>query len=81
MHAAEPISKTVRRRFVLGKQGLWPGRRRLGNEGPSAALHAVEAVQVDPVSVVASSAGIVLSGRIAASVDTTALRAAANDHV
>ncbi len=58
------ISATVRRRFILGKQGLWPGRRWSGKQGVAEAICAIEAVQVDPVSVVAPSHDLVLWGRV-----------------
>lgn len=59
------INNQVRRRYILGKQGLWPGRRWTGKDGVTAALNAVEAIQIDPVSVVAESPDIVLWGRVA----------------
>jgi uncharacterized protein YcaQ len=59
------INNEIRRRYILGKQGLWPGRRWAGIEGTAQALRAVEAIQIDPVSVVAESPDIVLWGRIA----------------
>lgn len=58
------ISKTTARRFVLGRQGLWPGRRWVGREGTAAALRAIEAVQLDPLTVVARSHDIALWGRV-----------------
>jgi uncharacterized protein YcaQ len=58
------ISKSVLRRFVLGKQGLWPGRRWEGKTGTAEALKNIEAIQIDPVSVVAQSHDIVLRGRV-----------------
>lgn len=58
------ISTTTQRRYILGKQGLWPGRRWHGLEGTAQAIHATEAVQIDPVSVVACSHDIVLWGRV-----------------
>lgn len=58
------ISKATARRFVLGRQGLWPGRRWAGKEGTAEALRAVEAVQMDPLNVVARSHDIVLWGRV-----------------
>ncbi|HLX57004.1 MAG TPA: crosslink repair DNA glycosylase YcaQ family protein [Ktedonobacteraceae bacterium] len=58
------ISKTTARRFVLGRQGLWPGRRWSGKDGTAQALHAVEAVQMDPLNIVARSHDIVLWGRV-----------------
>jgi uncharacterized protein YcaQ len=58
------ISQQTHRRFILGKQGLWPGRRWAGKEGTAQALCGIEAVQMDPVSVVAQSHDIVLWGRV-----------------
>ena len=58
------IDEVIRRRFVLGKQGLWPGRRWVGKKGTASALHAVEALQIDPVSIIASSPDIALWGRV-----------------
>ncbi|MEM7031658.1 MAG: crosslink repair DNA glycosylase YcaQ family protein [Chloroflexota bacterium] len=60
------ISERVRRRFILGKQGLWPGRRWRGKDGTASALQAVEAIQVDPVSVIAPSHDLNLWGRVEA---------------
>jgi len=48
------ISKTTARRFVLGRQGLWPGRRWAGQDGTAEALCTIEEVQMDPLNVVAS---------------------------
>jgi uncharacterized protein YcaQ len=59
-----PISKATHRRFVLGKQGLWPGRRFAGLEGVTAALHQMEALQLDPLNVIARSQDIALWGRV-----------------
>ncbi len=42
------ISKTTARRLVLGRQGLWPGRRWAGQEGTAEALRIIEEVQMDP---------------------------------
>jgi uncharacterized protein YcaQ len=58
------ISKINQRRFILGKQGLYPGRRWQGKEGVCEALRAGCVVQVDPLSVVAQSQDIVLYGRV-----------------
>jgi uncharacterized protein YcaQ len=58
------ISKTTARRFVLGRQGLWPGRRWAGLEGTAEALRTAEAVQMDPLNVVARSHDIVLWSRV-----------------
>ena len=58
------ITNAVRRRFILGKQGLWPGRRWRGKKGLEAALNVLQGVQMDPVSIVAQSHDIVLWGRV-----------------
>ena len=59
------FEKTLRR-IILGSQGLWPeGRRWSGKEGTVQALKAVEAVQMDPLNVVARSHDIVLWSRVA----------------
>lgn len=58
------ISKTTSRRFILGKQGLWPGKRWAGKQGTIEAIRAIEAVQLDPLNVVARSQDIALWGRI-----------------
>jgi uncharacterized protein len=60
------ISKTSARRFVLGRQGLWPGRRWAGLEGTAEALYEAEAVQMDPLNVVARSHDILLWSRVSA---------------
>lgn len=58
------ISKQTARRFILGRQGLWPGRRWSGEQGLDAALRASEAIQMDPLNVVARSHDIALWGRV-----------------
>ncbi len=58
------ISKQTARRFVLGKQGLWPGRRWKGRSGTAQAIDACEAVQLDPLNVIARSQDIVLHSRV-----------------
>lgn len=58
------ISAGVARRFILGKQGLWPGRRWRGSEGAELAMHAMEYLQLDPLQVVARSQDIVLHSRV-----------------
>src|SRR5512140_3517075 len=58
------ISKQVARRFVLGRQGLWPGRRWRGRKGTSQALRACEAVQLDPLQATARSQELVLHSRV-----------------
>ena len=58
------ISKQTARRFILGKQGLWPGRRWKGKAGTATAIRACEAVQLDPLNVIARSQDIVLHSRV-----------------
>ncbi|MEW6083999.1 MAG: crosslink repair DNA glycosylase YcaQ family protein [Chloroflexota bacterium] len=58
------ISKQTARRFVLGKQGLWPGRRWKGKNGTTRAINACEAVQLDPLNVIARSHDIALHSRV-----------------
>ncbi len=58
------ISPQTARRFILGKQGLWPGRRWKGKKGVAQAISACEAVQLDPLNVVARSQDIVLHSRV-----------------
>jgi uncharacterized protein len=58
------ISQQTARRFILGKQGLWPGRRWRGKKGTANAMRACEAVQLDPLNVVARSQDIVLHSRV-----------------
>lgn len=58
------ISPDIARRYLLGRQGLWPGRRWAGKEGAAEAVRALEAVQVDPMTVVARSHDLVLWSRV-----------------
>jgi hypothetical protein len=58
------ISQQTARRFVLGRQGLWPGRRWRGKKGVAQAIRACEAVQLDPLNVIARSQDIVLHSRV-----------------
>lgn len=59
------ISQQTARRFILGKQGLWPGRRWAGRAGTRAAARAVEHLQVDPLVIVARSHDLMLHSRVA----------------
>ena len=52
------------RRFILGKQGLWPGRRWRGLEGTEQAMRAMEYLQLDPLQMVARSHDITLHSRV-----------------
>lgn len=58
------ISRQTERRFVLGRQGLWPGRRWQGLEGTAQAAHECEAIQLDPLVMVARSHEICLYSRV-----------------
>lgn len=58
------ISQDVARRFILGKQGLWPGRRWCGVEGTEQAMREIEYLQLDPLQIVARSHDIKLYGRV-----------------
>ncbi len=52
------------RRFILGKQGLWPGRRWRGIEGTEQAMREMEYLQLDPLQVIARSHDIMLHSRV-----------------
>jgi len=51
-------------RFILGKQGLWPGRRWRGLKGTEKAMRAMEYLQLDPLQIVARSQDITLHSRV-----------------
>lgn len=59
------ISNQTARRFVLGRQGLWPGRRWQGLEGAAQAIRECEGVQLDPLNIGARSQDIFLHSRVA----------------
>jgi len=52
------------RRFILGKQGLWPGRRWRGLKGTEQAMRAMEYLQLDPLQIIARSQDITLHNRV-----------------
>lgn len=52
------------RRFILGKQGLWPGRRWRGVKGTEKAMRAIEFLQLDPLQIIARSQDITLHSRV-----------------
>ena len=58
------ITIETARRFILGKQGLWPGRRWRGIEGAEAAMRAIEYLQLDPLQIIARSQEIQLHSRV-----------------
>jgi uncharacterized protein YcaQ len=47
------INLDTARRFILGKQGLWPGRRWRGLQGTEQAMRLMEYLQLDPLQIIA----------------------------
>jgi uncharacterized protein YcaQ len=58
------VSLETARRFILGKQGLWPGRRWRGSRGTEQAMRAMEHLQLDPLQIIARSQDIKLHSRV-----------------
>jgi uncharacterized protein YcaQ len=58
------IDIATARRFILGRQGLWPGRRWRGIEGTEQAMRAMEYLQLDPLNILARSQDIQLHSRV-----------------
>jgi uncharacterized protein len=58
------IDLETARRFILGKQGLWPGRRWRGLKGTEKAMRAMEYLQLDPLQIIARSQDILLHSRV-----------------
>ncbi len=58
------IDLDTARRFILGKQGLWPGRRWRGLKGTEQAMRAMEYLQLDPLQIIARSQDIKLHSRV-----------------
>lgn len=58
------IDLQTARRFILGKQGLWPGRRWQGATGTHNAMRAMEYLQLDPLQIIARSQDIKLHARV-----------------
>src|SRR5579863_6202032 len=58
------VSTMTMRRFILGKQGLWPGRRWQGKPGVAQTIHEIGAIQVDPVVVVARNHDLIFYIRV-----------------
>lgn len=52
------------RRFILGRQGLWPGRRWRGLDGIEQAMRTIEYLQLDPLQIIARSHDIQLHSRV-----------------
>ena len=66
MTAPIQLSRQTARRFVLGKQGLWPGRRWAGKDGTRQAVIATEHLQLDPLVILARSHDLMLHSRVSA---------------
>ena len=60
----DTISRLTFRRYLLGQQGLWPGRRFKGLAGVAPAINQMEGIQLDPLNIVARSQEIALYGRV-----------------
>ncbi len=58
------FASNTARRFILGKQGLWPGRRWRGIAGTEQAMRTMEYLQLDPLQIVARSHDIALHSRV-----------------
>lgn len=58
------ISLDAARRYILGKQGLWPGRRWRGLAGTAQAMRAIDYLQLDPLQIIARSHDITLHSRV-----------------
>ncbi len=58
------IDIDIARRFILGRQGLWPGRRWRGLRGTERALRTIEYLQLDPLQIIARSQDITLHSRV-----------------
>jgi uncharacterized protein len=58
------IDLKTARRFILGKQGLWPGRRWRGLSGTEQAMRTIEYLQLDPLQIIARSHDITLHSRV-----------------
>lgn len=58
------ITLETARRFILGKQGLWPGRRWRGLAGVELAMREIEYLQLDPLNIIARSHDLILHSRV-----------------
>jgi len=58
------IDLETARRFVLGRQGLWPGRRWRGEAGMEQAMQEMAYLQLDPLQIMARSHDIQLHSRV-----------------
>ena len=58
------VARETARRFLLGRQGLWPGRRWRGLAGTERAMRTIGDLQLDPLQVVARAQDLALQGRV-----------------
>jgi len=58
------ISRRTARRYVLGRQGLWPGRRWQGLRGTETAMRTMEHLQLDPLAMIARAQDLMLASRV-----------------
>ncbi len=58
------INIDTARRLILGKQGLWPGRRWRDIEGAEQAIRTMEYLQLDPLNIITRSQDIQLHSRV-----------------
>ena len=64
MTDALEVSPRTARRFILGRQGLWPGRRWSGFDGTDRAIRAMEHLQLDPLAIMARAQDLMLHSRV-----------------
>jgi uncharacterized protein YcaQ len=58
------IPLLVARRFIIGKAGLWPGRRWSGLDGAEQAMRQIEHLQLDPLVIIARAHDLILQSRV-----------------
>jgi uncharacterized protein YcaQ len=58
------LSKEAARRFILGRTGLWPGRRWQGMRGTERAMRTLEHLQLDPLQIMARAQDLMLHSRV-----------------
>ncbi len=58
------ISAITARRYVMGRSGLWPGRRWQGLPGTDSAMRALGDLQLDPLVAVARAHDLMLHSRV-----------------
>ncbi|MBA3235108.1 MAG: winged helix-turn-helix domain-containing protein [Chloroflexi bacterium] len=58
------VSAATARRYVMGRSGLWPGRRWRGLPGTGSAMRALGDLQLDPLVAVARAHDLMLHSRV-----------------